>query len=1040
MLVAKIEWLEGVHRWRNGSVCWETATTSLAPGPSDLSRAQRTLNKIRSYPLSAELALGDVDRWLIQRQARLELAKQLARIAGDDIARLAGAARSGKPDAMERVAALLTAEALCLNRLPVSPCATLAACGERALPATLAVMEGAAQPQVARALAALTVGAIRKSAGDSRSNAGPRAADPWLRRAVGWGRSCGIPGEPALVAALLEESEQVADRVLVALNGRIAFALEPGLLRELLASGMSPGQAAELAEAAADGQAVAERLMDHRVLLPDSGRSRKEAASVLDAWTAQQVELLRDLYAQYARNTRDPAALQAATRSALGLLSLAPFSTYAANQVQQCLEVGLELPPSLQADWLKLLAEDKERLWRDDPDQPRSPHETESGSLARRLDNAWSRRGLPCHRLLSACGSASIVREALELGVELTLENRKLIDNDAYRLLLSVVREFSKGNRPAFLWELREMVATYPSGVSARAALEPLVAAVRRAPEGTQAELLGALIDKVHCADRLRSGMPARLARLVTHLLRFNPSNGPWEVNWPAIEAAVALDQARPDAAGAWLERLFDEFSKWRRADPALVSRVDRLEYGVTLGVAIAGDDLALFLSIVRVALTRITSFDLYKLRSGLKALATYPLLQASVAALFPDQPHRCLDLLVRVGAATRLDAKILAPLGELRVDLGGNELVDQWDGVSELDPALRELALEYRWWCGGAAQLPAAVLRALSLPQRLRGELAYLEARTAVAEVPARMATRITNLRSRLGDPAALQETVRREVAEALTLATNEARLTALEQRVTACFRARLEQVAGPLPDDLEMNEDWLNVALLSTSLEHNRRLLGRLVRGCLEGDRRRPERHPENVRFLEALAGRGVNVPAWLGTHPRRYHCAEAQGGWLHLRLERDPLQILHMGNYFDTCLSYDGCNSFSAVTNACELNKRVLYASDGAGRVVGRKLIALNEDGELVGFRTYTALSDSAGNQVLTAIVREYVGQFAEQCGLQLAEKGPVPRLFAEAWYDDGIVSWEEPASCGVRKPGGRRTPSPSPTEAPSPELAS
>ena len=188
---------------------------------------------------------------------------------------------------------------------------------------------------------------------------------------------------------------------------------------------------------------------------------------------------LRDLYAQYVRSTGDPAALRAANRLALGLLSLGPTSSYAACMVRQCLEVGLTLPRSLQPEWLKLLAEEQDRLWRDDPNQPRSPHETEAGRLTRRLDNAWSRRGLPCHRLLSACGNIAIVREALELGVELTLQDRKPIDNDAYRMLLSATREFSNGTNAGFTRALREVTATYPTGAAARTALEPLFAAVR---------------------------------------------------------------------------------------------------------------------------------------------------------------------------------------------------------------------------------------------------------------------------------------------------------------------------------------------------------------------------------------------------------------------------------------------------------------------------------------------------------------------------------------------------------------------------------
>ncbi|HEV8633466.1 MAG TPA: hypothetical protein VG370_04385 [Chloroflexota bacterium] len=71
----------------------------------------------------------------------------------------------------------------------------------------------------------------------------------------------------------------------------------------------------------------------------------------------------------------------------------------------------------------------------------------------------------------------------------------------------------------------------------------------------------------------------------------------------------------------------------------------------------------------------------------------------------------------------------------------------------------------------------------------------------------------------------------------------------------------------------------------------------------------------------------------------------------------LETDPLRILPMGNYVDTCLSFGGINAFATVANACVLNKRVVYAAADAGRVLGRKLIGLTAEGKLVGFRTYT-----------------------------------------------------------------------------------
>jgi hypothetical protein len=115
--------------------------------------------------------------------------------------------------------------------------------------------------------------------------------------------------------------------------------------------------------------------------------------------------------------------------------------------------------------------------------------------------------------------------------------------------------------------------------------------------------------------------------------------------------------------------------------------------------------------------------------------------------------------------------------------------------------------------------------------------------------------------------------------------------------------------------------------------------------------------------------------------------------------------------MGTYFDTCLSAGECNSFSAVANACELNKRVVYATDGEGRIVGRKLVAIDETGRLLGFRTYVGLHDEAGNTALFAAFDSYVRAFAAACGLELADKGTVPKLFVEGWYDDGAVAWSD-----------------------------
>ena len=181
-------------------------------------------------------------------------------------------------------------------------------------------------------------------------------------------------------------------------------------------------------------------------------------------------------------------------------------------------------------------------------------------------------------------------------------------------------------------------------------------------------------------------------------------------------------------------------------------------------------------------------------------------------------------------------------------------------------------------------------------------------------------------------------------------------------------------------------------------------------MIRAHLGNDADWLKRHPANAAFLTTLHEAGVDTAAWLNDMPRDYPCVQASGGRVRIYAEQDALRVLQMGNHFNTCLGVGGVNAFSAVANACELNKRVIYATDGKGRVIGRKLIGINSSGLLVGFRTYTTL-DGKGSAALKAIFLRYVSDFAARCGLQMAYSGTVPALFAERWYDDGIEPWTE-----------------------------
>ena len=318
---------------------------------------------------------------------------------------------------------------------------------------------------------------------------------------------------------------------------------------------------------------------------------------------------------------------------------------------------------------------------------------------------------------------------------------------------------------------------------------------------------------------------------------------------------------------------------------------------------------------------------------------------------------------------------------------------------------------------------MPPGVRRAWDKPQRTAKELAHLEGVIAASPDRADLVARATKLRERLADQPRLIEEIQAEVSERLPHAAAEAQVSAIEHQVLACYRTRLEAVAGPLPPSLVFSDDLINAVLLSVDVTQNRKLLLRLIRAHLSGENNWRE-HPANQAFLEQMAERGVDTNIWLSKFPRRYPCAAAPGGWLHLWLEQDPLHVLQMGNHFGTCLSFGGINAFSAIANACELNKRVIYARDHAGSIVGRKLIGISAEGALVGFHTYGSLTGEKGNAALRACFETYADSFAKRCGLSLAQEGVVPTLFAERWYDDGTVEWSAAGKSADAVMAGKR----------------
>ena len=160
-----------------------------------------------------------------------------------------------------------------------------------------------------------------------------------------------------------------------------------------------------------------------------------------------------------------------------------------------------------------------------------------------------------------------------------------------------------------------------------------------------------------------------------------------------------------------------------------------------------------------------------------------------------------------------------------------------------------------------------------------------------------------------------------------------------------------------------------------------------------------------PKNVEFRQQLEAKGITLAPWLSDS---FELLATTGGGEPYRVAftRDIVDYLMMGLHFDTCLSPGSCNFFSTIANAVDINKQVVYGKTNSGRVIGRCLFTLTDQGTILTYYRYT--HDPA--DAFDAAVEQFAERLAQAMNTRLASSGKVPTLVAHDWYDDGAVRRE------------------------------
>jgi hypothetical protein len=305
-----------------------------------------------------------------------------------------------------------------------------------------------------------------------------------------------------------------------------------------------------------------------------------------------------------------------------------------------------------------------------------------------------------------------------------------------------------------------------------------------------------------------------------------------------------------------------------------------------------------------------------------------------------------------------------------------------------------------------GDPPTPKSLLKCFDLQRRLEGERDRLRARSATKGLNDTEQIRLERVDHQLAQPEQLEVRIRADFEKHSEKLLRLERLRAAEIIVQRAV-LKIWKVEDLQIENGKIARHWENAMKFSGEINANRRIYRRLLRALATGDNDWIDHHPANQQFLTEMRGKPGDVQTWQEMHTRS---ATVNGSLWSAYTEDDPLWVMMMGTLFNTCLSWDGINAYSAIANAVEVNKRVLYVTDGSN-IIGRRLIVLTRSGIILPFDVYQA--EQKLEHYVTILLDQLTVQIAQDCGYTITNEIDVfddekkiqqeIRLFAD-WYFD------------------------------------
>lgn len=372
---------------------------------------------------------------------------------------------------------------------------------------------------------------------------------------------------------------------------------------------------------------------------------------------------------------------------------------------------------------------------------------------------------------------------------------------------------------------------------------------------------------------------------------------------------------------------------------------------------------------------------------------------QAAAAGTPPHELARLARLYASIKKSERSHwPELVAPPKPLALD------DNEWRDLSQWIPkALHGAAIAHLRHAPRAA-LVKALTPEVPDPRHLLSEQVALQERLSGAELSAgkrsAMEQRLSSLLHRLEAPEPIPPGTVAVIEERLCAGAIRARFRRWLTSLQAQILTDLPEPARACIDFAQDRQADVVIAHLHTLPTETRTLAYRLLSARAAPQPWDLRDDPANAAWREKAAENGLDLARWFSGEAFDVPPPD-EGEPLIFRLEDDPLEVMKMGLWFDTCLSPGDMNFFSTIANAADANKRLLVGRDAKGTAQARCLFAITEQWHVLAFHVY----GHERAKWIRSATKSALQSLCSSMGTTPAPRGKVSTIVARKWYDDG-----------------------------------